>query len=93
MPPTQILVTPDFTGLPPSLVLGLTQLSDNSAALLTLVSGLGIGVSLTGMLLASWTSNPHLGERFKSALALSVGALALLHLGVLVANYSARLFA
>lgn len=92
MNPSPVMVTPDFSGLPPQVVSGLTQLTDNLAALLTLVSALGIAVSLVGLVLSSWSSNPHLGERFKSSLALSVGAVLLLHLGLLAAAYAARLF-
>ncbi|HUZ88321.1 MAG TPA: hypothetical protein VMU49_00650 [Candidatus Acidoferrales bacterium] len=89
---TDIVVRPDFTGLPPNLEVGLTHLTDNAAAVLIMVSGLGIVVSLIGLLLSGWTSNPHLADRFKSSLAVSIGAIALLYLGVAAANYSARLF-
>jgi len=63
---TDINVRPDFSGLPPSVLHGLIHLTNNAAALLTLVSGLGIVVS--------------------------VGALALLYIGVAAANYAGHLF-
>ena len=88
-----ISVTPDFTGLPSNVVGGLVHLTNNAAALLTLVSGLGVVISLVGILFANWTNNPQLSERAKSGFALSVGCIALLYVGIAAANYSARLFA
>ena len=88
-----IQVRPDFTGLPPELLAGLTRMTDNAAAILLLVSGLGIVVSLLGMLAGSWVHLPHMGERMRHSLILSILAIAVLYLGVLAANYSARLFA
>jgi hypothetical protein len=90
---SDIQVKPDFTGLPPQVLAGLTQLTDNAAAILLLVSGLGIVVSLLGMLAGSWLHLPHLAERMRNSLVLSILAVAILYLGVLAANYSARLFA
>ena len=39
---SDISVTPDFTGLPPNLYHGLIHLTNNAAAVLTLVAGLGL---------------------------------------------------
>ena len=89
---TDISVRPDFSGLPPSVLQGLIHLTNNAAALLTLISGLGIVVSLIALVIASFTVNPQLGERAKSGIAVSVGALALLYIGVAAANYAGHLF-
>ncbi len=89
---TNITVRPDFSGLPPSVLHGLIHLTDNAAALLTLISGLGIVVSLIALVLASFLSNPQMGERAKGGIAVSVGALALLYIGVAAANYAGHLF-
>ena len=88
-----VTVTPDYSGLPANVHDGLVHLTNNAAALLTLVSGVGIVISLIGLLFAYWTSNHQLMERMKSGLLISIGAMALLYLGVAAANYSARLFA
>ena len=90
--PLDISVRPDFEGLPPNVHQGLIHLTNNAAALLALISGLGIVVSLIGLVFASWTSNHQLSERSKSGLAVSVGAMALLYAAFAVANYSGRLF-
>ena len=87
-----ITVTPDFSGLPPSLYHGLVQLTNNAAAVLTLVAGLGLVVSLIGLILASFTANRELGERAKGGIAVSVFSIALLYIGVAAANYAGRLF-
>ena len=87
-----ITVTPDFSGLPPSLYHGLVQLTNNAAAVLTLVAGLGLVVSLIGLVLASFTANRELGERAKGGIAVSVFSIALLYIGVAAANYAGRLF-
>jgi hypothetical protein len=42
--------------------------------------------------MASFTANPQLGERAKGGIAVSVGALALLYIGVAAANYAGHLF-
>ena len=63
-----ISVKPDFEGLPSNLHVGLVHLTNNAAALLGLVAGLGIVVSLIGLIAASWTANHQLGERSKSGL-------------------------
>ena len=91
-PLSDIGVTPDFNGLPPSVYHGLVHLTDNAAALLTLVAGLGLVVSLTGLVLASFTANRELAERAKGGIAISVFAVALLYIGVAAANYAAHLF-
>lgn len=88
-----IQIKPDYTGLPPEVLHGLTQLTDNAAAILLLVSGLGIVVCLLGLLAGSWLHLPHLAERMRHSLILSILSIAVLYLGVLAANYSARLFA
>ena len=88
-----VSVSPDFNGLPANVHDGLVHLTNNAAAVLTLVSGLGIVVSLIGLVFAYWTSNHQLSERMKGGLAVSIGAMALLYLGIAAANYSARLFA
>ena len=87
-----ITVHPDLHGLPPSVLAGLDQLANNAAGLLVVVSGIGIAVSLTGWVIASFTSSPQLAERSKSSLGVSVSAVALLYIGIAVANYSGRLF-
>ena len=89
---TDINVTPDFTGLPPSVYHGLVHLTNNAAALLTLVAGLGLVVSLIGLVVASFTANRKLGERAKGGIAVSVFSIALLYIGVAAANYAGRLF-
>ncbi|MBJ7603292.1 MAG: hypothetical protein JF888_08915 [Candidatus Dormibacteraeota bacterium] len=87
-----VSVTPDFSGLPPNVLHGLQHLTNNAAAVLMLISGLGIVVSLIMLVLASWTSNAQLSDRAKGGLVVSIGAMALLYIGVAVANYSGRLF-
>ena len=90
--PLDISVHPDFDGLPPNVHQGLVHLTNNAAALLALISGLGIVVSLIGLVFASWSSNHQLAERSKSGIAVSVGAMALLYAAFAVANYTGRLF-
>ncbi len=87
-----ISVRPDFVGLPPSVYHGLVHLTNNAAAVLTLVAGLGLTVSLIGLVLASFTANRELGERAKGGIAVSVFSIALLYIGVAAANYAGRLF-
>ena len=87
-----ISVTPDFNGLPPSVYQGLVHLTNNAAAVLTLVAGLGLTVSLIGLVLASFTANREMGERAKGGIAVSVFSVALLYIGVAAANYAGRLF-
>jgi len=87
-----ISVSPDFSGLPPSVYHGLVHLTDNAAAILTLVAGLGLTVSLICLVLASFTANRELGERAKGGIAVSVFSVALLYIGVAAANYAGHLF-
>lgn len=87
-----ISVRPNFNGLPPAVVHGLVQLTDNAAAVLTLVAGLGLTVSIIGLVIASFTANREIGERAKGGIAISVGSIALLYLGIAAANYAGRLF-
>jgi hypothetical protein len=89
---TDISVTPDFTGLPPNVYHGLVHLTNNAAAVLTLVAGLGLAVSLIGLVIASFTANRELGERSKGGIAISVSSVALLYIGVAAANYAGHLF-
>jgi hypothetical protein len=89
---SDVNVTPDFTGLPPSVYHGLVHLTNNAAAVLTLVAGLGLVVSLIGLVLASFTANRELGERAKGGIAVSIFSVALLYIGVAAANYAGRLF-
>ena len=63
-----------------------------AAALLTLVAGLGLVVSLIGLVLASFTGNRELSERAKGGIGVSVFSIALLYIGVAVANYAGHLF-
>ena len=89
---SDISVSPDFRGLPPSVYHGLVHLTNNAAALLTLVAGLGLVVSLIGLVLASFTANRELADRAKGGIAISVFAVALLYIGVAAANYAVHLF-
>jgi hypothetical protein len=89
---TDVSVHPDLRGLPPNVLTGLAHLANNAAGLLEIVSGIGIAVSLIGLVFASFTSNPQLAERSKSSLGISIAAVALLYLGVAAANYAGRLF-
>ena len=90
--PLDISVTPDFTGLPPNVVHGLITLSDNAAALLMLISGLGIAMSLIGWVFAHLSANRELAERAKGGLGISISAIALLYIGIAAANYAGHLF-
>jgi len=89
---TDISVNPDFNGLPSNVYHGLVHLTDNAAAVLTLVAGLGLTVSLIGLVMASFTANRELGERAKGGIAVSVSSVALLYIGVAAANYAGHLF-
>jgi hypothetical protein len=89
---SDISVTPDFKGLPPTVYHGLVQLTDNAAAVLMLVAGLGLTVSLIGAIIATFTSNRELGERAKAGATVSILSIALLYIGIAVANYAGRLF-
>ena len=87
-----ISVKPDFNGLPPSVYHGLVTLTDNAAAVLMLVAGLGLTVSLICLVVASFTANRELGERAKGGIAVSIFSVALLYVGVAAANYAGGLF-
>jgi hypothetical protein len=89
---SEISVNPDFNGLPSNVYHGLVHLTDNAAAVLTLVAGLGLTVSLIGLVIASFTANRELGERAKGGIAVSVSSVALLYIGVAAANYAGHLF-
>ena len=88
---SDISVTPDFTGLPPALYHGLVHLTDNAAAVLMLVAGLGLVVSLIGLVIASFTGNRELSDRAKGGIAISAGSVALMYVGVALANYAVGL--
>src|SRR5207244_11097607 len=90
--PLDVRVQPDFNGLPPNVVTGLVHLTNNAAAVLVLVSSLGVVISLIGLVAAHWTHNHQLGERSKSGLIVSILAVALLYLGIAAANYASHLF-
>jgi hypothetical protein len=85
-------VRPDFQGLPDNVTRGLVRLTDNAAALLLLVSALGIVVSIGGMVVGSWTQSQQLSERSRHGLLISSGAGALLFVAVAAANYAMRTF-
>lgn len=87
-----ITVAPDYNGLPANLEAGLKHLTNNAAALLMMVSGLGIVLSLMGMVAGSWVHNPQVRDRAREGLLVSALAGALLFAAVAVANYSAGLF-
>ena len=87
-----ISITPDFNGLPPSVYHGLIHLTNNAAAVLLLVAGLGLTVSLIGLVLASFTANHQLTERARGGVAVSILSIALLYIGVAAANYAGHLF-
>jgi len=87
-----ITVSPDFNGLPDSVRTGLIHLTNNAAAALLLLSGLGIVISLCGMVVGSWLQSPQLSERSRSGLLVSAGAGALLFVAVAFANYTLHLF-
>ena len=89
---TDISITPDFNGLPPSVYHGLIHLTNNAAAVLLLVAGLGLTVSLIGLVLASFTANHQLTERARGGVAVSIMSIALLYIGVAAANYAGHLF-
>ena len=89
---TDISISPDFNGLPPSVYQGLVHLTNNAAGVLTLVAGLGLTVSLIGLVLASFTQNPQLAERARGGIAVSIFSVALLYIGVAAANYAGHLF-
>jgi hypothetical protein len=87
-----ITVTPDFNGLPVNLEHGLVHLTNNAAALLLLVSGLGIVASLIGLVVGHGLHMQSVSERSKGGLLVSAGAGAILFIAVAVANYAMGLF-
>ena len=87
-----ITVTPDFTGLPQNLVVGLTKLTNNALALLLLIAGLGIAISLILMVVGSWLHNPSVKERGIGGLFISSAAGGLFYVAIAFANYSTHLF-
>ena len=91
-PLLDLSVRPDFEGLPVNLTRGLIRLTDNAAAVLLLISGLGIVLSIAGMVIGSWLQNQQLSERSRHGLLISSGAGALLAIAVAIANYATRTF-
>jgi hypothetical protein len=87
-----LIVRPDFQGLPDNVTRGLERLTNNAAAVLLLVSALGIVVSIGGMVIGSWTQSQQLSERSRQGLLISSGAGALLFIAVAAANYAIRTF-
>jgi hypothetical protein len=87
-----ISVQPDFQGLPPNLMHGLVHLTNNVAAVLLLVSGLGIASSLVGMVFGHAFHIQHVAERSRHGLLVSAGSGAILYIAVMAANYSMGLF-
>ena len=87
-----IVVHPDFTGLPPSLLHGLQRLADNAAGVLVLVSAIGIGVSITLWVIGSWLDNHHLVSRAKSSLMVAAFSGGMLYATIAGANYMTGLF-
>ena len=91
-PLMDLSVRPDFEGLPVNLTRGLVRLTDNAAAVLLLISGLGIVLSIAGMVIGAWMQNQQLSERSRHGLVISAGAGALLAITVAAANYATRTF-
>lgn len=87
-----ISVSPDFSALPGNVQAGLQHLTNAVAGLLVLLAGLGIAISVIGIVVGSWSANPHVAERAKMGLLVSVGATALLYIGVALANFAGGLF-
>jgi len=87
-----ISVQPDFNGLPPNLRTGLIHLTDNVAALMLLIAGLGIAASLIGMVVGHAFHSQHIAERSRSGLLVSAGSGAILYIAVTAANYGISLF-
>lgn len=87
-----ISVQPDFSGLPPSLKEGLIHLTNNVAALLLLVAGLGIVSSLIGLVAGYAFHSPQISDRSRRGLMVSAASGALLYVAVAVANYGIGLF-
>jgi len=91
-PLADIVIRPDLTGVPPNVVAGLVQLADNLAAVLLILSGVGIVLSLIGWMAGHWLGVHTLSERSRSGLVVSAGSGALLYLSVTAANYASGLF-
>ena len=91
-PYLDISIHPDFTGLPTNVMEGLIHLTNNLAALLLMLSGVGIVVSILGLMISNWLGSHHQTERFKSSLLLSTGSGALLFVAAAAANYATTLF-
>ena len=87
-----ITVTPDYDGLPSNLQQGLVHLTNNAAAVLFLVSGLGMVLAVGGLVTGQVLHRQHITERSWSALGIAAGAGAILFVAVHAANYSAGLF-
>ena len=87
-----ISVHPDFEGFPSGIQSGLVHLGNAAAALVMLLAGIGIAVSVVGILAGSWTSNPHALERSKHGLLVSAGSVALLYIAVAAGNFVTGLF-
>ena len=87
-----IVIRPDFDGIPPNVQQGLIHLTNNLAAVLLMASGVGIVVSIIGLMVGHWLGSHQLGERFRGSLMVSAGSGALLFLAAAAANYSVRLF-
>ena len=87
-----IVIKPDFEGIPPNVQQGLIHLTNNLAAILLMASGVGIVVSVIGLMVGHWLGSHQLGERFRGSLMVSAGSGALLFLAAAAANYSVRLF-
>lgn len=87
-----ISISPDYSGLPPQLYTGLTHLTNNAAAVMFIVSGLGIVLSVTGLVVGHTLHKQYVTEKSWSGLGVSAGSGAILYLGVHFANYAAGLF-
>lgn len=86
-----IYVQPDFNGLPDNLRAGLQHLTNNAAALLLLIAGVGVICSLIGMV-AGYALHTQVSERSRSALMVSAASGALLYAGIAAINYGTGLF-
>ena len=87
-----ITVTPDYDGLPSNLQQGLVHLTNNAAAVMMLVSGLGIVLAVGGLVVGHVLHRQHITERSWSALGIAAGAGAILFIAVHAANYTSGLF-
>ena len=87
-----ITVTPDYDGLPSNLHQGLVHLTNNAAAVMMLVSGLGIVMAVGGLVVGHVLHRQHITERSWSALGIAAGAGAILFIAVHAANYTTGLF-